>query len=97
MDAVAKNIQYPPLILHNRYFSPNNDYEKSYQFINEKDIALPIDQRMFEYIMGKAKRWGMAVYEQDWLITTYSNLECTQNNLTNAHTWLQAMGNAARY
>lgn len=96
MDGVAGGLGWPPLILHNRYFASDNDYESSFKFITEKELALPIDQRMFEYIMGKAKRWGLTVYEQDWLISTYLLLECTQNNLTNAHDWLMVMGNAAR-
>lgn len=35
-------------------------------------------------MMGKAVKWGMAVYEQDWLITTYEQLNVTQSNVTAA-------------
>ncbi len=28
------------------------------------DLALPIDEKLFEYIMMKARKWGMVVYEQ---------------------------------
>eukprot|EP01087_Luapelamoeba_hula_P023146 TRINITY_DN845_c0_g2_i6.p1 TRINITY_DN845_c0_g2~~TRINITY_DN845_c0_g2_i6.p1 ORF type:complete len:576 (+),score=72.90 TRINITY_DN845_c0_g2_i6:149-1876(+) len=96
MEAVSGSFGFKPLILHNRYFSTNNDYEGQFTFINEGDFALPIDQKLFEYIMGKARQWGLHVYEQDWLITTYLNMRATQNNVTNANNWLLAMGNAAR-
>ena len=45
--------------------------------------------------MGKAVKWGMVNYEQDWLITVYEGLQVTQRNVTAAHTWLTAMSNAA--
>jgi hypothetical protein len=65
-----------PLALHNRYFAPSNAYNTApmnYEFITEPNapLALPIDKAMFQYIMTKAKLWGMTMYEQDWLITTY--------------------------
>lgn len=88
-----------PLALHNRYFAPVNNYtEMGYQFITEPgaELALPIDESMFTYIMTKAKKWGMTMYEQDWLITVYQGLHITQNNVTAAKTWLHAFGNAAQ-
>ncbi len=27
-------------------------------------MALPVDEKLFEYIMIRAKKWGLAVYEQ---------------------------------
>jgi len=35
------------------------------------------------------------VYEQDWLITTFLNMQATQNNVTNSRQWLVSMGKAA--
>ena len=46
----------------------------------------------FEYMMGKAVKWGMAVYEQDWLVTTYEQLNVTQSNVTAAREPWQAVG-----
>jgi len=88
-----------PLALHNRYFADYNNYtEMGYQFIREPgaQLSLPIDESMFTYIMTKAKKWGMTMYEQDWLITVYQGLHVTQANITAASTWLHAMGNAAQ-
>jgi hypothetical protein len=60
-----------PLALHNRWFSgSNNTYITQLgfadSFIVEKsvDFALPIRSDVFKYLMGKAKDWGMVLYEQ---------------------------------
>jgi hypothetical protein len=60
-----------PLALHNRWFSAtNNSYIKTLgfadSFIVEEavDFALPIRADVFTYLMGKAKTWGMVMYEQ---------------------------------
>eukprot|EP01116_Phalansterium_solitarium_P018896 TRINITY_DN5142_c0_g1_i3.p1 TRINITY_DN5142_c0_g1~~TRINITY_DN5142_c0_g1_i3.p1 ORF type:complete len:741 (-),score=235.75 TRINITY_DN5142_c0_g1_i3:178-2400(-) len=84
-----------PYTLHNRYFANNSTYLADYKFIVEDYCALPLDINLFLHIMGKAKAWGMVVYEQDWLITTYQEMQATQNDVYNAHTWLKAMGDAA--
>jgi hypothetical protein len=56
-----------PLILHNRYFAPDNDYiPMGFPFIVESQFSLPMNEDLFLYIMGKAQTWGMVVYEQDW-------------------------------
>jgi hypothetical protein len=96
MGYVDEAVGRPPLTLHNRYFSPKNVYCRNFTCIIEKQMALPLDPGLFTYMMAKAKQWGLAVYEQDWLITTYLSMECTQNNVTNARDWLLYMGDAAR-
>lgn len=56
-----------PLFLHNRYFARENNYTAmGYEFLYQDgvDIALPVDKGMWKYLMGKAKDWGMGVYEQ---------------------------------
>ena len=87
-----------PLVLHNRMFSPHSAYHAmGYEFINEPgaSLALPVDKKMFTYIMAKAVRWGMIMYEQDWLSYTFTNLNATQRNFTAAARWLDALGGAA--
>jgi hypothetical protein len=96
MEYVDANMGHLPLALHNRYFSPDNQYQKNYSFAIEADYALPLDEGLFTHIMSKAKTWGMVLYEQDWLVTTYMNMEATQNNVENARNWLVNMGNAAK-
>jgi hypothetical protein len=55
-----------------------------------------VRRRLFRDIMAdKIANWGMVLYEQDWLITTYEGLQVTQANVTAAHDWLMAMSDAA--
>ncbi|KAL6067877.1 Ricin B-type lectin domain-containing protein, variant 2 [Balamuthia mandrillaris] len=98
MASLNEAMDFPPLVLHNRFFSAFNAYEDmGFKFIieEENDISLPVDQKMFEYLMGTARLWGMSVYEQDWIIKTFSEMNATQNNIYNARHWLLAMGRAA--
>jgi hypothetical protein len=44
---------HSPLIMHNRAFSPDTTYNKSW-FVIEKDLALPVDEALFTHIMMKA-------------------------------------------
>lgn len=57
-----------PLVLHNRFFANENNYTEMgmFDFIVESTLSLPVDKALFLYIMGKAKAWGMIMYEQDW-------------------------------
>ena len=64
-----------PLVLHNRWFSAiNNTYIRELGFADSfiaepaHDFALPIRSDVFTYLMAKAVKWGMKVYEQDWLV-----------------------------
>jgi len=44
MAAVVEQMGTLPVALHNRYFSPDNDYIKNYTFIVEQEYALPLDE-----------------------------------------------------
>ncbi len=46
--------------------SAKNAYCGKFNCIVESsvDMALPVDEKLFEYIMIRAKKWGLAVYEQ---------------------------------
>ena len=63
-----------PLALHNRWFGANNSYITKLGFRDSfileagTDFALPIKSDVFTYLMGKAKTWGMVLYEQDWCV-----------------------------
>jgi hypothetical protein len=52
-----------PLVLHSRWFSPENEYVLSGNFsmIVENTCALPTSQAIYDHIMGKAKAWGLVV------------------------------------
>ena len=98
------NFQPPnlPLVLHNRWFSANNNtyindlgFADSFIVESAVDFALPIKSDVFLYLMGRAKKWGMTVYEQDWLITVWESMSVTKANVTAASSWLAAMADAA--
>ena len=60
-------------------------------------MALPSSQDFWDYLIGSAKRnWGLLVYEQDWLYTTFNDLYALQENVTLGRTWLMEMGEAAQ-
>lgn len=87
-----------PLALHNRYFADVNNYtQMGFEFITESgsSLALPIDKNMFLYMMGRAKAWGMTLYEQDWHNRVWTGMRAPHTNITAAHSWLHAMGDAA--
>ena len=46
--------------------------------------------------MGKSKKWGLAVYEQDWLYNEFNGVPMLTRNATMARTWLMQMGEAAQ-
>ena len=84
-----------PLVLHNRYFAFPNAYSQNYSFSADGPIAVPTDVNLFYHIMGLALRWGMRMYEQDWLITAFRSIRSLQNDVGVADAWLDAMGAAA--
>ena len=84
-----------PLVLHNRYFAFPNSYSQNFSFVSDGPIAVPVDVNLFNHIMGLALKWGMRMYEQDWLITAFRAVRSLQNDVGVADAWLDAMGTAA--
>ncbi|MCB9477583.1 MAG: hypothetical protein H6685_12020 [Deltaproteobacteria bacterium] len=79
-----------PLILHNRWFSPNNWYLDDYDFYaNEDDkMVLPMGQDLFDHFMADAKSWGVITYEQDWLVTQFWGVTWMRNGLGHARQYM---------
>jgi hypothetical protein len=84
-----------PLVLHNRYFANPNNYSQNYTFAADGPIAVPIDVNLFYHIMGLALKWGMRMYEQDWIILAFRSIRRLQNEVGVADAWLDSMGTAA--
>jgi hypothetical protein len=42
-----------------------------YNWLIEGNEAVPLDQSFWNDLMTEAKKWGLYVYEQDWLFTEY--------------------------
>lgn len=92
-----------PIVAHNRYWSDNTDYAKQnggkWDFILEpnshKGLAFPLQQEFWDWLLSDAKKWGLAVYEQDWLYNEFSEMNCTLSSAILGRQWLMQMGTAA--
>jgi hypothetical protein len=89
-------VEHWPLVLHNRFFSADSVYAANFSFAPaENGVICPTDPRFFPHIMGRAKKWGMVTYEQDFLTKTLTSVTALSSNLTLAATWLGLMDAAA--
>lgn len=81
-----------------RYYSTTRSYtEMGYTFLYQQgvNISLPVDRGMWLYLLGKAQKWGLRMYEQDWLNVVWQGIPAqTKGNITAANDWLSAMTGA---
>lgn len=100
LEALQRDVlQGVPTINHNRWFAAVNEYQERYPFVVEGAYSLPVEpgvQSLFEYIMRHHLDWGMAVYEQDWLVYQFLRMNITKTDVHAARNWLMGMGEAAR-
>jgi len=86
---------------HNRYWSANTDYAKqnggAWDFLVDEasNKSLPVDEGFWDFLMRSSKRWGLAVYEQDWLDTEFDTFPPLTQSATLGATWLRQMATAA--
>jgi hypothetical protein len=60
--------------------------------------AIPTEQRFWDMIMDNCIKWGIEVYEQDWLVTMYDSVPWLRNGVDHAETWIgQMTGSAASH
>ncbi|XP_033764085.1 uncharacterized protein LOC117345186 [Pecten maximus] len=89
-----------PIAAHNRYWSPDNIYDKSnggnYNFVKETLLSIPDDQKFWNDFLLNAKQWGLKMYEQDWLNIQTIGTVALQTDLTLGERWLQQMNDAAQ-
>jgi hypothetical protein len=94
-DQTSMNFQ-----LHNRYWAADNVYAKNngglYDFLTGNTTALPVEEAFWDFLLGRAKNWGMSVYEQDWLHNEFERMHELLQNATLARMWLLQMGHAAQ-
>eukprot|EP01012_Entosiphon_sulcatum_P006732 TRINITY_DN13233_c0_g1_i2.p1 TRINITY_DN13233_c0_g1~~TRINITY_DN13233_c0_g1_i2.p1 ORF type:complete len:763 (+),score=129.91 TRINITY_DN13233_c0_g1_i2:23-2290(+) len=88
-----------PVQGHNRYWAPDTTYAKhnggTFDFIVEKNFSIPTQQEFWDFLIGDSKKWGLVVYEQDWLFNEFEGLNATLSSATLAGQWLTQMGVAA--
>ncbi|KAL5016032.1 hypothetical protein ScPMuIL_005621 [Solemya velum] len=87
-----------PAAAHNRWWSSTTTYAVQnggqYQFILDPPKAIPTEEVFWEFLFKDAKKWGLILYEQDWLYIEF-NQTATLTNLTLGRTWMNQMGRAA--
>ena len=83
-----------PLVAHNRWYDVNSPYCRRYQCVTGeggRNAALPIDPDFWNEIMDNAVKYGVKVYEQDWLDTQLDMIPWLRSELGHAETWFDTM------
>jgi hypothetical protein len=81
---------------HARWFSPKSPYIQKYKCASGKTAVLPMESRFWEDIMRESAKWGLIMYEQDWLRNTFSWIPLLQEDVYAADNWLTWMAEAAQ-
>jgi hypothetical protein len=70
VDHVINNA---PIMAHSKYYAGVNDYLDHFNFLvaENKKIAIPQDERFWKAIFANATKWGVKVFEIDWLESLY--------------------------
>ena len=58
------------------------------QLSSDGRYALPREQGFWDMLLGTARRWGMQVYEQDWLDNEFDNFAPLGASATLGREWL---------
>lgn len=89
-----------PLVAHNRYCSDQSPYCQKYGCTlskgDKREGAYPLDPAFWDEIMDNAVKYGVTVYEQDWLYTHMEMIPWMRSGLHNAESWYDAMADAAQ-
>ena len=83
-----------PLIAHNRWYDRESPYCDRYECVYGEGIktaALPIEASFWDEIMDNALRYGVQVYEQDWLVSQLYSIPWLRSGIDNAEQWFDAM------
>ena len=98
LDAFQKELGLP-LVAHNRYCADQSPYCERYACVfdagSKKHGAYPTDPKFWDEIMDNAVKYGVKVYEQDWLYTHMAIIPWMRTGLDHAESWYDAMAGAA--
>jgi len=88
-----------PLVAHNRYCADQSLYCDRYSCVfsagSKKHGAYPTDPKFWDEIMDNAVKFGVTVYEQDWLYTYMAIIPWMRSGLHNAESWYDNLAKAA--
>ena len=87
---------------HNRWWDPDNVYatanggDFAFSIDKERGGAVPLTQDFWDTLLADTSKWGLRVYEQDWLYNEFAQkVGALQTDPTLGRTWLLQMGRAA--
>ncbi|XP_071096653.1 uncharacterized protein [Haliotis cracherodii] len=88
-----------PVIAHSMFWSSNTTYAKAnggqYDFLIEGPKSLPLEERFWNDLLADARKWGLMVYEQDFLNIEFERVHKLWSDIDLARQWLHQMGNGA--
>ena len=90
-----------PVVAQNGWWSSRNDYSLANggNYLFETDFgqgaALPLEDRFWNDLFRNSTKWGLSMYEQDWLYVQTDKMHVLGKNVTMARDWLMSMGRAA--
>src|SRR3546814_5566945 len=69
-----------PIVAHNRYWDVDNIYDVNnggdYHFIgSDGKHSVPTEPRFWDDLMRNGTKWGLAVYEHDWIYRQMTYVE----------------------
>ena len=100
----VKNRTGWPVFAHNKYWDHETDYAKQnngpFNFTMDEVngmVGIPDDPNFWHYLFSNAKeKWGLIVYEQDFLLTTFQRVRQLRTELNLGRKWLKQMGDVAQ-
>ena len=102
IESLRGTTGFTSIIAHNRYWSADNVYALhnggGYEFIVDpiQHSAMPQSQPFWDDLFSEAKaRWGLSVYEQDWLYNEFEGVSAATSDVSVAERWLTQMAHGA--
>ncbi|XP_046547852.1 uncharacterized protein LOC124257767 isoform X1 [Haliotis rubra] len=98
MQWLYNKTQYP-VVAHSMYWSSNTTYATAnggkYEFVIDGPKALPLEERFWTDLLADARKWGLFVYEQDYLRNEFEGINKLLTDIDLGRQWLTQMGNGA--
>ncbi|XP_071115649.1 uncharacterized protein [Haliotis cracherodii] len=88
-----------PVVAHSMYWSSNTTYATAnggkYEFLIDGPKSLPLEERFWTDLLAESRKWGLFVYEQDYLGTEFQQIKKLLTDIDLGSQWLTQMGNGA--
>ncbi|XP_046560817.1 uncharacterized protein LOC124269827 [Haliotis rubra] len=88
-----------PVLAHSMFWSSNTTYAKAnggkYDFLIEGEKSLPLEEKFWNDLLADARKWGLLVYEQDFLNIEFERVHKLWSDIDLGRQWLHQMGNGA--